>query len=54
MVFCVNQGKKHRNPLWIASIFYEEWRKTTPLQAMLLYGVSPKAVKSFLSNITFW
>ena len=42
MVFCANQGKKRRNPLWIASIFDADWRKSTPLQAMLPYGVSPK------------
>ena len=43
MVFCANQGKKRRNPLWIASIFDADWRKSTPLQAMLPYGVSPNA-----------
>ena len=50
MVLCVNQGKKRRNPLWIASIFDAGWRKSTPLQAMLPYGASPKVLLFCVQN----
>ena len=41
---CAGQGKRRRNPLWIASTFDADRCKATPFQAMLRCGVSPISI----------